>query len=557
MIESLINIGSVIRNDSNLRIKYHPLIRNINRANEKTKPNNIYTYYQINIDTVNNSIEYSEDGNCIAYNDDVYILKYQNSSADTTYPYIIGNYEYSGGKDIKLNSILKYRFNCEKLGITNPFILKVNDVLDSNIDGLTKFFNGITSELNNIIIIVKIDDKEFTEYSEIFDEIDRLFITGLCDIDSNGYYMLKNSLYSFFGVSYGNNLGQVPGFKLSGGYKSLPLDYSKINNLIYGEKFHSGRLKNLVGDYYFNFLPCGDSIKHIILKSDKSNNIVSASRVISENSEVESEEDSEEISMFNTGFDIREDIPKEKISYDIIFKLKGGNVNNDIMILPNYNLTYLEELNNKFNKIRGLLYDDRMKFFPSPKSAFIKLFKKDKRDDSKDVNKMIFNFLIEFYKGDYNGSELIDKYFIDKFSSRIRNCEGKIQNEYSDLILNYKIVRYMENGGIEKLNKELNNNSYLLGKCLGTICQTWQDDRKNLEHFVTNFNGQISRHIKNMGDVNNYFNQIIQRLSRNKCRIYSDDITLFTDLSSKIDVLDITLFIRGYFESQYSYKNKK
>lgn len=549
MIDSLKKIGCVIRQDNILRFEYHPLMRTI-RYNEKNK----YLYYEINIDTVNNCINYKNNGKSIPCNEDLMVLKYDLGG--NTFPYIIGNYEYSGGKAIKSNSLLKYQINCDNLGITNDLILKVNNVLDNNKPDLDVFFNNITTNLDNIFIIVKIDNREFTDYPQILDEIDRIYINNLCEID-NGYYILKNDLYSFYGVSYINKIGQVPNFNYKNSYKSLPLNFNDISNLIYGENFHSNRTKTLIGDYIFNFLPCGETIKDIIIDSKKAKNIATSSTFISNNSEVDEYETNDSIlDMFKSGFNFNQNTPKEKISFDIIFKLKGGHVNNDIMILSNYNLTYLEELNNKFNEIKKLLFNEKMKYFPMPKNAFIKIFKKDKCADSKDVNKIIFGFLIQFYKGDFYGSDLIDKYFIENFMYKIRNNENTIKNDYSDLILNYKIIRYMENNGVEKFNNELNDNSYLLGKCLGVISQTWQDDRKNLEQFVSNFNGQISRRIKRMADVNDYFNQIVQRLSRNKCYINGSNITLFSELSNKIETLNVTLFIRGYFESQYQYVNK-
>ena len=113
----------------------------------------------------------------------------------------------------------------------------------------------------------------------------------------------------------------------------------------------------------------------------------------------------------------------------------------------------------------------------------------------------------------------------------------------------------METNGINKEQNNEESQSFLLGKELGKFCQTWQDDRKNLEHFVQNFNGQISRHIKTLYDVNKHYISFLERLVRNKCNyINCNDFTeRFDNFNEKFDA---NLFIRGYLNAQYLFVKK-
>lgn len=554
MINTLEKIGSIIKNDSIGRVKYHPLIREFNSFQKTT-----YHYYDIDVDTINDTLTYNNiDGNILEVPlFDIQVLKYDTGG--NNYPYLIGNYEYINNGKVKTTSqnILSLCMNnIKNKGITNKLILDFSSIINSNIVMLDSLVSSIPLK-EGIIIKFTINGKEFFEYRDILDEIDKIYCNDMCSTNDNGNLILKNSLYGFYNAN--KIISQSPNFSFNDSYKSLKIDLAKFSNLIYGVKFHENNIKPLIGNYNFIYLPNFDGLQYHHLddlyerfenqkmanvnfskqsaKMKKLNNIIPYDFIKD---------------IFAHGFDIEPEI-KSHVKFDIIFKLKGGQTTNDVLYLRNYNISVIEKLNDKIEHIKKVLSTNNHRCNLNIVWAFKQFFKFEGQTDSVGYNSFIFNWIVEFFQNKYHTNLLLDNVFIKKAEYIIRN-EEEISKKYSYLLTNYKFLKFMETNGEKMEQKLMQSQSYLLGKAVGKYCSTWQEDRKNLKSYVQNFNGYISRNIKTLNDVQNYFNNITVRLERNKCKIYSDR---YSDIYNNFnETFDVTFFIKGYFEEQYGYKSK-
>jgi hypothetical protein len=275
-------------------------------------------------------------------------------------------------------------------------------------------------------------------------------------------------------------------------------------------------------------------------------------------SEFKKEETSDDFidNIFLHNLEVENEI-KKHVRFDILFKLQGGNTSNDVLLLSNYSLNIIEKLNKKIKDIKKQLSNEKYNCPFNIAWAFKEFFKFEGQKDSKGYNSFIFKWILQFFQENYDNNPHVNNVFIKKSEHIVRNKDKKdIKSLYNNLLTNFKFLKLMEKNGFNKENSILNSQSYKLGKSLGEFCQTWQDDRKNLVRYVQNFNGQISRNIKDLNDVNKHYVNFLERLVRNKCRyIKTNEFNhLFNNFDEKFDSVS---FIRGYFDSQYSFKEKE
>ena len=329
-------------------------------------------------------------------------------------------------------------------------------------------------------------------------------------------------------------------------------------DLIYSVKFHSTKLKYIINDYMFTYLPNFDSLTYDMLDNQIINKTLpSASSNISKyrsNMMTPCIDD-----LLNCGLNefITSSI-KDEVSFDIIFKLKGGQTTNDICLLRNFKLTKLEKLNDKVYNINKNLNSNDYQY--NIKYAFEKFFKKESETKTKAYGSFIVKWIIEIFQDNYYNNSFLNSVLIQKIEYIIRNNSEirDIKNEYNNITKNYKFLKYMEKNGLNEEIKNMNTDSYKLGNQIGEFCKTWQEDRKNLVKIVQNFSGQISRRIRSLKDIEVFLSEFCQRLEINNCykdkNKYNEIEKLRKNCSDK---LDVQLFIIGYFDGQYSYSKKE
>lgn len=587
MINTLEKIGEIIKNDTNGRIKFHPLFKTLEKETPQfdkkgvlKKPKKTFQYFKVNVNTLTKKVELINDGEELPFESCTF-LKYDIGGK--YFPYLIGNYEILDLAKARNNKIsMCSQNNIENLNniiierkkekISNEEIENIKKyhynkmIYDYSIiinDNMSIFDTIISKKIaeSTLIINITINNKEFYEYSEIMDYIDKLYL-GEITMRKNGNIILKNSLFSFFKTSPKQNMSQSPNFSFVDSYKSFNLSMEKLNNLLYSVKFHENNTKYVCGDYVMKYLPKSDSLTYKILEKQFSYKKGDVLKIVAkEQTEIKEEiSDNEPIEellkgddIFNFGIDCKDFNIKDNVIFDIIFKLNGGKTTNDILYLSNFHISNLEKLNNKIINIRKILSEDNMRYDTSIKYSFENFFKKAKSRDCKEYSSFIFNWIIEIFQDRYYRNNLIDDMFIEKVGYCIRNTEyDNIKYEYNRILTNYNFLRLMEKNSVVKLNEETNTQSYILGEMVGKFCQVWQNDRKNIKKYVNIFNGFLSNKINKISDVCDYLSDMLQRLERNDSYFDKSEFTninIFVENFS--ENFDKKLFIRGYLKSQY------
>ena len=558
MLGTLKNIGKTVRNDPFGRVKYHPLIREID-LNDSKKSNSCYEF---NIDTATGKIQ---ERGAAAY-DSLKILKYDVGG--NANPYIIGGLE--GMK--KLNHYSKCTENLKSLNIKDPFIWKVAGIVMENLELINKFIEDKTN--GNVVLNFLIDEKEFWQYSNVMDEVDRAFIENISEFSKINpkYRILNNSLFGFYKTVSKKNYSQSAYFRKDHSFKSMPVTTAELENLLYGIRFHEN-LKGgkIVGDFYLTYLPEIKNIPFSMLEKATEANLKQYDAAANASRKIErlrksvaadgvAPKEREEEPMFSKpillGEDVltnMKDVRREDINFDLIFKLKGAKSVTDVSLISNINITRIEEVNNRISEARKEVNDKYRYRTPLP-AAFRALLKKPKNRDSKEFDSFIFKWIHAIFTNTYYFNPVIERVFIEQIEHAIRNVEeNKIKKTYTEYKNHFKFLKFMEDNGRNNYEKILNSNSYKLGKELGDYCRPWGEERSNLVKFIENFNGSISRRIMEMEDVLVYFNQVTERLQRNGVeKIYPGRfLSVFHSFEEEFNV---NRFLLGYFEAQYGYR---
>ena len=135
MINTLIKIGNIIKNDKNGCIKQHPLIRDfyLNSTDVKKKDFKDYVVFHIEINTLDKTLKIDE--NDIPYYDFKNVLKFDTGGNNN--PYIFGDFISNDNLDKKVNDnhFEKISLNLKKLGGSDNHKLNIfSELLTENID---------------------------------------------------------------------------------------------------------------------------------------------------------------------------------------------------------------------------------------------------------------------------------------------------------------------------------------------------------------------------------------------------------------------------------------
>lgn len=560
MLDTLQNIGRIVRANKWGRIKNHPLLSSYQIDKGKGDP---YIVHHIDVDTVNRKINIKG----IVDPDDVIVLRYDKGG--NTFPYLIG--PIVGMK--KFNHYHKCLENQRALVVENELVLAFAYAIEENKEQLDAY---LKVQGGNVIIDFTINGSPFQEIEEVMDEIDRIYVKDITEpIPDSEYRLLSNSLLGFFKTSSKESYAQSAGFDKWQSYKSMPVTEKDVNDLLYSVKFHE-HIKggNLVGDFFITYLPNIKNIPYSLIErmvedipSQPYDAVATKAKKVSDTrhqapaNQVEEEIDFTDpiiaraklMERLIRGSNAAIETPD--INFDIIFKQKGGNTVMDVNLLSSVNITKIEQLNQRIRKAQQMVSTGRRKYTDNLTSGFYWLFRIPTNKDIGPYKSFILKWVLEIFNESYFTNPLLTPTFIDRVEYMLRNTSENGQSSaYESLRNHYKFLFFMQQNGKKQHDDLLNSGSYRLGVEMGNYCKVWQKDRRNLKSYVTTLNGHLSQHIKTLEDVMGIFNEFTRRLFLNKAYI-GDPVNIAA--FPKEETFDPQKFIYGYYEAQLTYSSEK
>lgn len=562
MLDTLQNIGRIVRADKWGRIKNHPLLSTYQTDKGKGKT---YIVHHIDVDTENRKVNIKG----IVNPDSVVVLRYDKGG--NTFPYLIGPIV-----DIKkLNHYHKCLENQLSLGVENEQVLSFAYTIRNNREQIDAYLKGQDS--SNIIIDFTINGRPFQEIEEVMDEIDRIYINDITEpIPDSEYRLLSNSLLGFFKTSSKESYAQSPGFDKWQSYKSMPVTVKDINGLLYSVKFHEHiRGGNLVGDFFITYLPNIKNIPYSFIEriledlpSQSYDALATKAKKIGDTRHQAPAEQPEEQEIDFTDpviarAKLMERIIRESnapvetpdINFDIIFKQKGGNTVMDVNLLSSVNITKIEQLNQRIREARQFASSGKRRYTDNLTSGFYWLFRNPTNKDIGPYKSFILKWVLEIFGESYYRNPLLTPTFIERVEYMLRNTAENGQSfAYESLHSHYKFLFFMQQNGKKQHDELLNSASYRLGVEMGHYCKVWQKDRRNLKSYITTLNGHLSQHVKTLEDVMEIFNEFTRRLFLNKAYI-GDPVNIAG--FPKDETFDPQKFIYGYYEAQLTFSSEK
>jgi hypothetical protein len=557
MINTLIKIGDLIKNDKNGCVEQHPLVKTfiLNSDNKKFKDHKDYVVFHINVDTINKTL-YFED-NDIPYFDFKNVLMFDTGGK--SYPYIFGDFISNVKCDKKENKnyIHKISSNIKDLGGSENTIINIfADILTENID----IINSKIKNIKQYAIKFTIDGAEPLHIDGVVDAINKIYISNITTT-KNGNLILNKSLLCFYKTN--ERLSQSPNFNEDEAYKNLSLTMDQLISLIYSVKVHE-KLYMLIDKYMINIIPYYNGITYDVISkiisgeyTNNYKNIISKTIEDAENKLCEfNTELDDSFSVMNIFSKSIKDLEYDEldVSFDIIFKILGSNTVVDISTIRNYRFHKIILINNNISLLKNQLFDCDVNI----KQIFTQFYKIHEKYNIDKWNSVIFEYIQKILTGDYHYSHINDRVFTEKCCYIMMNVD-KPSFKINELIKQYKFIMYMDENAKKEDMIKIESDSYVLGEMLGNYCKTYQNDRKNLVKFVKLFNGHINQKSRKLTDVFNFLHTFQSKLEMNKCKFNKDELNKINELYMKLlnSKLDSFYFMRGYITSHYTYKTSQ
>lgn len=555
MINTLIKIGNVIKNDKDGCIKQHPLIKDIylNSTDKKKKDFKDYIVFKVDINTSDKTLKIHE--NDIPFYDFKNVLKFDTGGNNN--PYIFGDFISNDNLDKKENDnhFEKISSNLKKLGGTdNPTLNIFSDLLCENID----LIKSIIGSHKKYALKFTIDGIEPLYIDGVVNAINKIYISNISE-ENNGNLILNKSLLGFFKTDE-LGLSQSPNFRENESYKNLSLTIEDLISLIYSVKIHE-LFYPIIDKFMLNIIPYYDGITYsiiekIINKEYHSNykNIIKKTIDDIENGlcDINLELD-ESFSMMNIFNKSVKDLDYDdlNVTFDLIFKLKGGNTMIDLSTIKNYRFHKILLINKNISLLKKELFGSKNFDIKYIFSSFYKIHDKFNIDK---FNNQIYNYIHKIIIGEYCYSYTNDYNFIEK-SCYIMMNDDEPNSKINYLIKQYKFIKYMDKNARNEDMIKITSESYLLGEMIGKYCKTYQKDRKNLVKFVKLFSGHLKHKGRNIKDVFVFFDEFQSKLELNKCKFYTEDLIKINNMWKNFENIKFEsfYFMRGYITAHHEY----
>lgn len=565
MDNTFIKIGQVIRkNEDESRIEYHPLLA-VRNLTKKEIPISTIAIHELKIDMDNNTITFE---NTDAIYEKINIINYKlGETSNHGLIHLIGN-DVIGlspakiKKGIKLSVEIHNQFSFEafnkkylneysKILTPSSFIYKYRVLIDANLEQIINKIKKYDDDkkILNIALVMNItyngETKFAHEFTECLDEIDEMFLQASYVKDKG--YIFTNAFYTMF------NYGKFETNGINTMYEGSIPYYSKDDflSLYYARSIYNEMSFYINNDYSISIFPNYDDLTMIDIKDlmFKGKDIFDFNKICSE------------IQNFierKKKVDIKERIPIPiMLKFDIYYRYKLGEAGNQNML-----------------RLTGVRYARLLKIRDHINNEYYpKQYNKETKTERKTP---LYYILTDLYQNYYGKSDRYmttiihtlqniyqEKYtvpqeaefcLLDRSEHLARISNNEFRNTWNRLFNTYKFLKTMEN---QNFVSELTvKPSYKLGVELAKFEAGWKDGRENLRSAIHQFTGNISRTVYSVNDIRNYYQDLIQRMTRNKvfCGDHNDLISLM--LTIKDDVFEKNNFIMGYFAEKNEYKTK-
>lgn len=557
MDKTFINIGNVIKKTNESRILYHPLIgfRNIVKKDKKgnIELNPEITIHELHVNIDDNIVEYVERD---IQQYDNRIIRFAISSADSKVSYLAGSCVIKKGdilNQLSLNNFNeKYVKKYPKVLIKDSIIVKFRNVLETGKNIISELVSQYINnkEIVEIALIMEVtyngERKPIYEFIECLDEMDSMFLQS--SYVKNKGYIFTSAFYSMF------NYGKFETDNISTMYEdSIPyLNKEDFLSLYYARTIYNKISLFLNKDYSVSIYPNYENLTMEDIEN-----------LIFEGTDI---------------FDFNKICDRIKIFIDNSVKRVGNR--KDLLFIPQllkFDVYYKYKLgkagNQNMLRLSGVRYAQLLRIKKHVDNEYYPTYYN--KETNSEVKKSMYYLLTDLYQ-DYNGksdrymSIIIhtlqniyqENYIVPQEAEfcLLNNCEhlariGKMDDfrkSWNNLFKIFKFLKTMED--IKFVSELTNKPSYKLGVELAKFEAGWKDGRKNLEKTIQQFTGNISRIVYSIDNVLDYYQNLVERMARNKIFYgeHNELLLLLHSINNK--EFNKKEFIMGYYTEKNTYK---
>lgn len=559
MDNTFIKIGQVIRKEKWLRIKYHPFlfVRNLGKKNNDgtITPDNKFAIHELHVDMDNNNV-------VLELTDAIYekinIIRFALSNADVKAKYLIGNCVIEKKKILDELTISSFRKNYvakyKKILLNeNSFISRYRHLLENHIslfsELISRYDNNET--ITHIALIIRItyngETKFAHEFIECLDEIDEMFLQASY-VKNKGYVFLF-AFYTMF--NYGKYITNGVNTKYEG---SIPyFEKDDFLSLYYARSIYNSTSYYINTNYSISIFPNCDNLTMYDIEDlmFKGKDIFDFNYMCDK---------------IETFINQKKEVNiKEKLiiplllKFDVYYRYKLGNAGNQNMLrLSGIRYSQLLKIRDHIdaNPYYPKWYDKKTGTEKRKRLCWIlsDLYQDYNGSSDKYVTTIIHT-LENIYQGKYIVPQQAEFCVLDRSEhlARIGKMD-EYKKTWNKLFNIYKFLKTMEN--LNFVSELTANPSYKLGVELAKFEAGWKKDRENLKKTIDQFTGNISRTIYSIKDIIDYYNDLVERLTRNDAYLGNHNDLLFYLHTIKDSEFEKNMFIFGYNTEKCTYKPK-
>jgi hypothetical protein len=249
------------------------------------------------------------------------------------------------------------------------------------------------------------------------------------------------------------------------------------------------------------------------------------------------------------------------LKFDIYYRYRNSNAGFQNMLkLSGVRYLQLLKIRDKINNEYYPSYKDKKTGAVSKRKLYYMLtdlYQDYNGKSEKWYATAILRTLQNIYQEKYNVPQAAEFCLLDRCEhlARLNKDDGnKFKRTWNKLFNIYKFLKTMEN---KNFMPELTTNpSYKLGAELAKFESEWRRGRENLKKTVNQFGGNISRTVYVTQDVRDYYNDLIERMKRNRIYIEEHNDLIFLLHTIKDNELEKNQFIFGYNTEKCNYFSK-
>lgn len=513
----------------------------------------------------------------------------QKNEIENTLKFHKGIYEFLSGSDerkIQISQLLKdqnllklyqakYAFNMIRAKTTNKSEFKKLIKVEEPVWAEIKEDKDIINKLNEVaegqvFLHFKFPNKEhwYQQSKSVQLIIDQIYRENTTKLD-NGYIFNK-TLYPPLCSGDTSNDIQFPNFDNDAKFKSKLFSKDDLENLFYGfslatksiirpykgldiRVLPNSRDKELLAEDYLKF--CGNDLKG----DEKRINQVSSDTLFP--------------------FELLEE-DNNITTFDMVFTDTNGQAHVDLLEISGVEKSTLSYINNKIEKAKHQIYEERKKelFFLKnelPNLSIIWSFKNLLGVPVADEEKKTIKFT-EGKGGSYFKTHLIKvlpkiytkQYFEDRvlLPSFINNVEYSVRKgfniQFHYLKYDFKFLLLLQKSltNQDNMKRITTSISYEAGLQLGQLARQFSGDSTPISSFDKSFAGNVTRHISTLKELKKTKTSLEEKLARWELAKYTKAFS--SDLANQINLLNEKTYDKhecayGFFESYFKPNKKK